>query len=52
MFLVGATLVFGGGLISKSSLEAKNLIECALFGLLGVSFGLFLVICAIAGPPG
>lgn len=51
MFVVGLTFVLGGGLIAKSSLEAKNLMECALFGLVGVSAGLFLLICAVCGPP-
>lgn len=52
MVLVGLVFITGGGLIAKNSLDAKNLIETALFGLLGVSAGLFLVICALVGPPG
>lgn len=51
MFIVGVTFVAGGGYIAKSSLDAKNLMETALFGLLGVTIGLFLVICALCGPP-
>lgn len=51
MLSVGVVFVVGGGIIAKSSLEAKNLMEVALFGLLGVSAGLFLVICAFGGPP-
>lgn len=51
MFLVGITFVGGGTYIAKSSLEAKNMLESAMFGLMGVAIGLFLLICAIAGPP-
>lgn len=51
MFTIGITFVAGGGYIAKSSLDAKNLVETALFGLLGVTAGLFLVICSIVGPP-
>jgi hypothetical protein len=51
MFVTGITFIVGGGFIAKSSLEAKNLIETALFGLLGVGMGIFLVICAFCGPP-
>jgi hypothetical protein len=51
MFTVGITFVGGGTYIAKSSLDAKNLMETALFGLLGVTAGLFLVISSIFGPP-
>jgi hypothetical protein len=51
MVLVGVTFIGGGGLIAKSSLEAKNLIETALFGLFGVGVGIFLVIAGVFGPP-
>ncbi len=51
-FIVGITFVLGGGFISKNALDAKNMIETALFGLLGVSAGLFLLICVFVGPPG
>lgn len=51
MFTIGITFVTGGTYIAKSSLDAKNLMECALFGLLGVTAGLFLVISAVTGPP-
>ena len=51
MFTIGLTFVTGGGYIAKSSLDAKNLMETALFGLLGVTVGLFLLICSIVGPP-
>lgn len=51
-FIVGIVFVLGGGFISKNALDAKNMIETALFGLLGVSAGLFLLICVFCGPPG
>lgn len=51
MFMVGVTFVGGGTYIARCSLEAKNMLESAVFGLLGVAIGLFLLICAIAGPP-
>lgn len=51
MFMVGAIFVIGGAYISKSSLDAKNFMESAIFGLMGVSVGLFLVIMAVTGPP-
>lgn len=51
MVLVGVTFIAGGGVIAKSSLEAKNLIETALFGLMGVAVGIFLVIAGVFGPP-
>ncbi|HEY9790800.1 MAG TPA: hypothetical protein V6D22_10400 [Candidatus Obscuribacterales bacterium] len=52
MAVVGLTFIAGGGFIAKNSLEAKNLIETALFGLLGVGIGIFLIISAVCGPPG
>ncbi|MBY0549940.1 MAG: hypothetical protein K2W95_21885 [Candidatus Obscuribacterales bacterium] len=51
MLTIGLAFVGGGTYIAKSSLDAKNLMECALFGLLGVTAGLFLVISAVVGPP-
>ena len=51
-FIVGVVFVLGGGFVAKNALDAKNMIETALFGLLGVSAGLFLVICAFLGAPG
>jgi hypothetical protein len=51
MAVVGLTFIAGGGFIARNSLEAKNLIETAIFGLLGVGIGIFLVITAICGPP-
>ena len=51
-FIVGVVFVLGGGFIAKNALDAKNMIETALFGLLGVSAGLFLLICCFLGPPG
>lgn len=51
MFVVGVTFIIGGGLIAKNSLDSKNLIETALFGLLGLGTGVFLVVCAFCGAP-
>ncbi|MBX9721492.1 MAG: hypothetical protein K2X81_08875 [Candidatus Obscuribacterales bacterium] len=51
-FIVGAVFVLGGGYISRCSLDSKNMIEVALFGLLGVSIGLFLIIACFMGAPG
>lgn len=50
--VLGAVFVLGGGLIAKNSLESKNLVETALFGLLGVATGLFLCVCGLCGAPG
>lgn len=49
--IIGLAFLSGGGYIAKSSLDAKNMIESALFGLLGVGTGIFLIICALIGPP-
>ena len=51
-FIVGAVFVVGGGIIVKNALDSKNLVETALFGLLGVATGLFLCVCGICGAPG
>jgi drug/metabolite transporter superfamily protein YnfA len=51
IFLVGAVFAIGGCYIAKCSLEAKNFLEVALFGIMGFSIGLFLVIVAVTGPP-
>jgi hypothetical protein len=51
MALVGITFVAGGTYISKCSLDAKNMMESAMFGLMGVGIGLFLLVCAFVGPP-
>lgn len=51
MIVIGITFIAGGTYIAKCSLEAKNLIESALFGLMGVAVGLFLLITAAVGPP-
>lgn len=51
-FVVGLVFVLGGGFIARNALDAKNMIEAALFGLLGVSVGLFLLICVFLGAPG
>jgi hypothetical protein len=51
MAIVGITFIIGGGIIARSSLEAKNLIQTAIFGMIGVAVGMFLVISAICGPP-
>jgi uncharacterized membrane protein len=52
MVIVGVTFIAGGGFIAKNSLDAKNLIETALFGLLGVGVGIFLLIAGFFGAPG
>ncbi len=52
MAIVGITFLAGGLFIAKNALDAKNLMETAWFGLLGVATGLFLLISAICGPPG
>jgi hypothetical protein len=52
MAAVGLTFLAGGGFIARCSLDAKNLIETALFGLLGVGIGIFLIVAALCGPPG
>ncbi|MBI4533051.1 MAG: hypothetical protein HY711_03815 [Candidatus Melainabacteria bacterium] len=52
MFVIGAIFVGAGGVFVKGALDAKNLIESALFGLLGVGIGLFLCVIAMIGPPG
>lgn len=51
MFIVGAIFVGGGLTFVKGAFGAKNLIESALFGLVGVAAGLFLCIVAITGAP-
>ena len=51
MFTVGAVFVVGGLVIAKNALDAKNLIETAMFGVLGLTVGLFLMITAFVGPP-
>lgn len=50
-FIIGIVFVFGGGYIAKSSLDAKNMIEAALFGLLGVMVGFFLIMVVFCGAP-
>ena len=50
MFVIGAIFVGAGGSFVKGALDARNLIESALFGLLGVGIGLFLCVVAIVGP--
>jgi hypothetical protein len=52
MATVGLTFLLGGGFITRCALDAKNLIETALFGLLGVGIGVFLIVSALCGPPG
>lgn len=51
-FVLGLVFIVGGLIFIKQSLEAKNLIESALFSLMGVMLGLFLCVTAIMGPPG
>lgn len=50
--IIGVVFILGGGYIARASLDAKNMIESALFGLLGVTVGLFLVIVVFCGAPG
>ena len=52
MLSVGAIFILGGAIIARGALDAKNLIESSLFGLLGIGVGIFLVIAAFCGPPG
>lgn len=51
MVIIGVAFIVGGAVIAKGSIDSKNLIEVAIFGLLGVGSGLFLIITAICGPP-
>lgn len=51
MLLVGLSFLGGGLWIAKCSLETKNLMETAIFGLMIVATGLFLIVSAVAGPP-
>jgi hypothetical protein len=51
MLAVGLTFLGGGLWISKSALDSKNLMETAIFGLMVVATGLFLIVSSIAGPP-
>jgi hypothetical protein len=51
MFFIGAVFIGGGLVFIKGAFDAKNLIESALFGLLGVATGIFLCVVAIAGAP-
>lgn len=51
MVVIGLIMIAGGGFIARGALDSKNLIETALFGLIGVGTGLFLIICAFCGPP-
>ncbi|HEY9868056.1 MAG TPA: hypothetical protein V6D08_02510 [Candidatus Obscuribacterales bacterium] len=51
MFFIGAVFIGGGLVFIKGAFDAKNLIESALFGLLGVATGIFLCVVAITGAP-
>jgi hypothetical protein len=51
MVVVGVVFVAGGAYLSYCSLGAKNMIESAMFGLMGVTVGLFLIATAFFGPP-
>jgi hypothetical protein len=51
MLIVGVTFVAGGAYIARCALEAKNMIEAAMFGLMGATIGLFLISVAFFGTP-
>jgi len=52
MFIIGAVFLGGGLIFIKQAVEgAKNMIESALFGLLGFMAGVWLIWWAIAGIP-
>jgi hypothetical protein len=51
MVVVGLVFVVGGSYLSYCSLGAQNMIESAMFGLMGVAIGLFLIATAFFGPP-
>jgi hypothetical protein len=51
MFIVGLVFVLGGSYLSYCALGAKNMIEAAMFGLMGVAIGLFLIATTFFGPP-
>jgi hypothetical protein len=50
-FVIGAIFIGGGAIFIKGAFDAKNLIESAMFGLLGIATGLFLCIVAVCGAP-
>ena len=52
LFVVGVIFAAVGGRFVKDSMEAKDLIESTLFGLLGGAVGLLLIGVAFFGPPG
>ena len=51
MVIVGIVFVAGGSYLAYCALGAKNMIEAAMFGLMGVAIGLFLIATAFFGPP-
>jgi hypothetical protein len=51
MIVIGLVFVAGGSYLAYCSLGAKNMIEAAMFGLMGVAIGLFLIATAFFGPP-
>ena len=51
MALIGLVFCAGSAVIAKNSLDAKNMIETAMFGFLGLSVGVFLVVSACTGAP-
>lgn len=51
LVVVGVVFVAGGAYLAYCALGAKNMIESAMFGLLGVTLGLFLIATAFFGPP-
>jgi hypothetical protein len=51
MGLIGLVFCAGSAVIAKNSLDAKNMIETAMFGFLGLSTGVFLIMSAFTGAP-
>lgn len=49
--IIGLVFVAGGSYLAYCSIGAKNMIESAMFGLMGVAIGLFLIATAFFGPP-
>jgi len=52
LFCVGVVFVVGGVVFCKQSLaQAKNLIQCIAFSLLGFMAGMLFICWALGGPP-
>jgi hypothetical protein len=49
--VIGLVFVGGGSYLAYCAIGAKNMIESAMFGLMGVAIGLFLIATAFFGPP-